>query len=49
MDLALNNLQRMMCDKTQPTNLRKGMNPLNPPAMSLIVSLLFYKDDFGIS
>ena len=28
--------------------LRKGMKPLTLPVMGLIVSLLFYKDGFGI-
>ena len=33
----------------QTNTLRKGMNPLIPPAMGEIVSLLFfYKDVFGI-
>ena len=37
MDLALNNLQRLICHKTQPinqpTNLWKGMHPTILPAM----------------
>ena len=34
MDLALNNLQRLICHKTKPNNLGKGMNPIIlPPAM----------------
>ena len=37
------------CDNFQTNNLGKSMNPLIPPAINLIESLiLFYKDGFGI-
>ena len=42
LDLALNNLQWLICHKTKPNQT------LIPQAMDWIVLLLFYKDGFDI-